>query len=69
MRVGCGLFGEGRGRCPRPSPNTLPVPEAGYHLCRRREGLVPRTLKPILALREQLKARAKEVAPEEAVQV
>jgi len=40
------------------------VPEAGYHLCRRREGLVPRTLKPILNLREQLKARAKERPPE-----
>ncbi|MCX5888407.1 MAG: hypothetical protein NTY36_03025, partial [Deltaproteobacteria bacterium] len=47
-------------------PDNPPVPEAGYHLCRRREGLVPRTLKPILALREQLKARAKEVGPEEA---
>ena len=29
---------------------------------------MPRTLKPILKLREQLKARAKEVGPEEAVQ-
>ncbi len=29
---------------------------------------MPRTLKPILALREQLKARAKEVPPDEAVQ-
>src|SRR5208337_3923528 len=43
-----------------------PVPEAGYHLCRRREGLVPRTLRPILALREQLKARAREVGGEAA---
>ncbi|MBU4231920.1 MAG: hypothetical protein L6277_04155 [Desulfobacterales bacterium] len=42
------------------------VPEAGYRLCHRREGLVPRTLRPILALREQLKARAKELPPEEA---
>ena len=50
----------------RPLPSQTPVPEAGYHLCRRREGLVPRTLKPILKLREQLKARAKEVGPEEA---
>ncbi|HZE21805.1 MAG TPA: DNA polymerase domain-containing protein, partial [Desulfobaccales bacterium] len=40
-----------------------PVPEAGYRVCRRREGLVPRTLRPILALREQLKARAKEAGP------
>ncbi len=44
-----------------------PVPEAGYHLCRRREGLVPRTLRPILDLREQLKARAREVGGEAAV--
>jgi DNA polymerase elongation subunit (family B) len=42
------------------------VPEAGYRLCRRREGLVPRTLRPILVLRENLKARAKEVGPGEA---
>jgi len=44
-----------------------PVPEAGYHLCRQREGLVPRTLRPILALREQLKARAREVGGEAAI--
>ena len=52
-----------------PTPALLrndPVPEAGYRLCRRREGLVPRTLRPILALREQLKARAKELPPAEA---
>ena len=47
-------------------PDNLPVPEAGYRLCHRREGLVPRTLRPILALREQLKARAKELPLEEA---
>jgi DNA polymerase elongation subunit (family B) len=45
-----------------------PVPEAGYRLCRRREGLVPRTLRPILGLRERLKARSKEVKAEEAAQ-
>ncbi|MHB9075395.1 MAG: DNA polymerase domain-containing protein [Desulfobaccales bacterium] len=44
------------------------VPEAGYRLCHRREGLVPRTLRPILALRERLKARAKEVSAAEAAQ-
>jgi DNA polymerase-2 len=49
----------------RPSPHPL-VPEAGYHLCHRREGLVPKTVRPILALREQLKARAKELPPAEA---
>ncbi|MFA4902535.1 MAG: DNA polymerase domain-containing protein [Desulfobaccales bacterium] len=45
-----------------------PVPEADYRLCHRREGLVPKTLRPILALREQLKARAKEVQVEDAAQ-
>ncbi len=50
-----------------PSPHKS-VPEAGYRLCRRREGLVPRTLRPILALRENLKARAREVVPGEARQ-
>jgi DNA polymerase-2 len=54
---------------PWPLPhNHPPVPEAGYRLCRRREGLVPRTLRPILALRERLKARAKEAPPVEAAQ-
>jgi DNA polymerase-2 len=51
---------------PWPSPHS-PVPEAGYRLCRRREGVVPRTLRPILQLREALKARAKEVGPKEAL--
>ena len=50
-----------------PSSGNDPVPEAGYRLCHRREGLVPRTLRPILQLREDLKARAKELPPEEAV--
>ena len=50
----------------RPTACNAPVPEAGYHLCRRREGLVPKTLRPILALREQLKARAQELPPEAA---
>ena len=48
----------------RPTFCNDPVPEAGYHLCHRREGLVPKTLRPILALREQLKARARELPPE-----
>jgi hypothetical protein len=52
---------------PRPSPRNLdPVPEAGYRLCQRREGLVPRTLRPILTLRERLKVRTKEVTTAEA---
>lgn len=51
---------------PRPLAPDTSIPEAGYRLCRRREGLVPRTLRPILILRENLKARAREVGPEEA---
>ncbi len=58
----------GRGGVTPPLQSILPpVPEAGYRLCRRREGLVPRTLRPILALRECLKARAREVSPAEAL--
>jgi DNA polymerase II len=64
--AGEGAKGRGTG-----GPPVLPsrdlVPEAGYRLCRRREGLVPRTLRPILALREQLKARARELPPEPAL--
>lgn len=41
------------------------VPEDDYVLCQNREGLVPRTLKPILELRARLKERAK-TAPDPA---
>ena len=34
------------------------VPEIGHHLCRRREGLVPKVLKPILEKRARYKALA-----------
>jgi len=40
--------------CPEPV-----VPEAGYNICQKRKGLVPETLEPILALRAELKARAR----------
>jgi DNA polymerase II len=60
LRGGRGIYYE---RHPPVLPSSL-VPEAHYRLCRRREGLVPRTLRPILALREHLKARAKELPPE-----
>ncbi len=36
------------------------VPEAGYTICEKREGIVPKTLKPILERRTQLKRMAKE---------
>jgi len=36
------------------------VPEAGYTICEKREGIVPRTLKPILARRTWLKEMARE---------
>lgn len=41
------------------------VPEDDYVLCQQREGLVPRTLRPILELRARLKERAK-TAPDPA---
>lgn len=37
------------------------VPEAGYTICEKREGLVPKTLKPILTRRAWLKGRVKEL--------
>jgi len=39
------------------------VPEDNYRLCQRRDGLVPRTLRPILNLRARLKSRA-QTAPD-----
>ncbi len=36
------------------------VPEAGYTICEKREGIVPRTLRPVLARRAWLKRMAKE---------
>ena len=40
------------------------VPEAGYTICERREGIVPKTLNPILKRRAWLKRMAKEGDPE-----
>jgi DNA polymerase-2 len=37
------------------------VPEVGYTICERREGIVPKTLRPILARRAWLKKMAKEL--------
>ena len=56
----------GRGISHPPAPPSNVVPEAGFRLCRKREGLVPRTLRPLLKLRERLKAAAKEAPPERA---
>jgi len=36
------------------------VPEAGYTICEKREGIVPKTLRPILARRAWLKKKMKE---------
>ena len=36
------------------------VPEAGYTICEKREGVVPKTLRPILARRSLLKKKMKE---------
>jgi DNA polymerase-2 len=38
------------------------VPEVGYTVCEKREGIVPKTLRPILARRAWLKKMAKEAA-------
>jgi DNA polymerase-2 len=35
------------------------VPEAGYTICEKREGIVPKTLRPVLARRAWLKKKAK----------
>jgi DNA polymerase-2 len=48
--------------CPEPV-----VPEAGTNICRRRRGLVPETLEPILKLRAELKSRIKAGHPRKAV--
>lgn len=37
-----------------------PVPEIGHHLCRRRRGLVPEVLEPLLAKRAALKTHARQ---------
>jgi len=37
------------------------VPEAGYTICEKKEGIVPRTLRPVLARRAWLKKMAKEL--------
>jgi DNA polymerase elongation subunit (family B) len=37
------------------------VPEVGYTICEKREGIVPKTLKPILTRRAWLKKKVKEV--------
>jgi DNA polymerase II len=44
------------------------VPEAGYTICERRQGLVPALLKPLIERRAYYKARLKEdgIAPEQA---
>jgi DNA polymerase-2 len=36
------------------------VPEVGYTICEKREGIVPKTLRPVLARRAWLKKKAKE---------
>ena len=37
------------------------VPEAGYNICEKKEGLIPKTLKPILQRRQMLKKMSKGV--------
>jgi DNA polymerase-2 len=40
------------------------VPEVGYMICEKREGIVPKTLRPVLARRAWLKKKAKEAEGE-----
>ena len=40
--------------CPKPK-----VPESGYNICEKREGLIPRTLRPILERRRYFRAKKK----------
>jgi DNA polymerase-2 len=40
------------------------VPEVGYTICEKREGIVPKTLRPVLARRAWLKKKAKELEGE-----
>ena len=44
------------------------MPEAGYTICERREGLIPALLRPLLERRAYYKGRVKEegITPEEA---
>ncbi|MBL8024452.1 MAG: hypothetical protein JNK54_09270 [Elusimicrobia bacterium] len=44
----------------------LPVPEIGHHLCRRRQGIVPEVLAPILKKRVEYKRRYKAGDPQAA---
>ncbi len=39
------------------------VPEVGYSICEKREGIVPKTLRPILARRAWLKKKAQPLTP------
>jgi DNA polymerase-2 len=52
---------------PRPVAGELHnhrVPEAGYTICEKREGIVPKTLRPILERRAWLKRKVKEMESE-----
>jgi len=42
--------------CPQPK-----VPESGYNICEKREGLIPKTLRPILERRRHYRAKKKSV--------
>lgn len=45
--------------CCEPEPMTV-VPEAGYHFCRKRVGLVPKVLKPVIDRRFEYKRKSKD---------
>ena len=47
----------------------LPVPELKYHLCRRRIGIVPRVLKPLIERRQYYKRMKREPGPLQGVYI
>jgi len=40
-------------------PNAPTVPEAGFRICTRREGLIPKTIRPLIEKRKRYKEKAK----------
>ena len=43
-------------------PQAPRVPEAGYRICTRRKGLIPKTVEPLLIKRQQYKAKSRATA-------
>jgi len=50
--------------CCGKDPDVPRVPECGYHVCTRREGLIPRVISPVLSRRLEFKKRSRESSGE-----